>query len=56
MNPSLSKREINRIRLGKYLFHPLFDFRMMPPIYIDEKGLHHESELIEKRNQPPALA
>ena len=44
------------IRLGKYLFPTLFELRMMTPSYIDGKGLHHECELIEKRDQPPALA
>ena len=45
-----------RIRLAKYLFPALFELRMMTPSYIDGKELHHESELIEKTDQPPALA
>ncbi len=29
---------------------------MMLPSYIDREGMHHETELIEKRDQSPALA
>ena len=57
LKPELvGKNLFDCIRLGKYLFPTLFELRMMTPSYIDGKGLHHECELIEKRDQPPALA
>ena len=29
---------------------------MISPSYIETQGVHHECELIEKGDQPPALA
>ncbi len=45
-----------RKRLANYIFPGLCRVRMMIPSYIDRQGIHHESELIEKRGQSPALA
>ena len=43
-------------RLGNYIFPSLCGILMMSPSYINAQGVHHESELIEKSDQPPALA
>ena len=47
---------MNRKRLANYIFSGLRRLFMMIPPYINRQGLHHESELIEKRDGPPALA
>ena len=45
-----------RKRLGNYIFPSLCRVLMMIPPYNDTQGIHHESEVIEKRDQSPALA
>ncbi len=46
----------NGKRLANYIFSSLYRVLMMNPSYIDRQGIHHGTELIEKRSQPPALA
>jgi hypothetical protein len=43
-------------RLASYIYPALTVTVMMPPSSTDILRVHHESELIEKGNQPPTLA
>ena len=45
-----------RKRLGNYIFPRFCRTIMMAPSSIDRERVHHELELIEKGDQPPALA
>ena len=47
---------IVRKRLANYIFPYFFRVAMMLPSYINREGMHHETKLIEKRDQSPALA